>query len=82
MENLWTEQEHSIIREMTKYAFIGNQENVKTELEVFLNTTDVDEIMITSHLYDLKAKMHCLGLIAPYFKSRSVLQNSQPSALV
>jgi luciferase family oxidoreductase group 1 len=68
MGNIWTEQEQAAIRQMTKYAFIGSPKNVKAELEVFLNTTEADEIMITSHLYDLNVKLHCLELIAPFFK--------------
>ena len=71
MEGLWSDQEQLVIRQMTKYAFVGTGNNVKDQLEVFLDTTEVDEIMITSHLYDLDAKMQCMELVAPYFRTQS-----------
>jgi luciferase family oxidoreductase group 1 len=69
MEGLWTEQEQAAISHMTHYAFIGSAATVKKGLENFLASTNVDEVMITSHIYDLKAKIHSYELIAPFFKT-------------
>jgi luciferase family oxidoreductase group 1 len=76
MDNLWSDQEQAAIRQMTQYAFIGSASRVKEELEVFLDTTDVNEIMITSHLYDLKKKMRCMELVAPFFRFRSEIERN------
>ena len=76
MNNLWSDQEQAAIRQMTQYAFIGSANRVKEELEVFLDTTDVNEIMITSHLYDLKKKMRCMELVAPFFRFRSEIERN------
>jgi luciferase family oxidoreductase group 1 len=69
MDALWNEAERAAINNMTQYAFVGNVQTVKMQLESFLETTDVDEIMITSHIYSLEAKMRCYELAAPLFKT-------------
>jgi len=68
MEGIWTPQEEAGIRQMMHYAFIGSAATVKKGLENFLSATGVNEIMATSHIYDLKAKMYSYELIAPFFK--------------
>lgn len=68
MDNLWSEPEQATIRHMTQYAFIGNNTTVQHGLQEFLKTTGVDEIMITSHLYDLQAKQKSYALVVPFFK--------------
>lgn len=37
---------------MLKYAFIGDKEHVKTKTEEFLKATQVNELMVVSHIYD------------------------------
>lgn len=70
MEGLWNEAEKAAIQNMMQYAFIGSPATIKEGLESFLKATRVDEIMITSHIYSLEAKMHCYQLAAPLFKTR------------
>lgn len=70
MEAIWTPQEEAAIRQMMRYAFIGSPATVKKGLANFLSETEVNEIMVTSHIYDLKAKMYSYELIAPFFKTR------------
>lgn len=69
MDGVWTEQEKAAIHHMMHYAFIGGTEKVKTELYKFLATTKVDEIMVTTHMFDLQARLHSYELIAPLFKT-------------
>jgi luciferase family oxidoreductase group 1 len=68
MEGVWTPQEKAAIDQMTQFAFIGEPSKLDTELQLFASATKVDEIMVTSHIYDLEAKMHGHELIAPMFK--------------
>jgi len=70
MEGFWSEAEQGHIQHMTQYAFIGSTDTVHSGLQSFLDTTGVNEIMITSHVYDLKAKLKCYELVAPFFKKR------------
>lgn len=70
MEELWNDAEKAALHHMTQYAFIGSSETIKKELQSFLKTTAVSEIMITSHIHSLEAKMRCYELVAPFFKRR------------
>jgi hypothetical protein len=67
MDGLWNEGEKAAIANMTEYAFVGSVPTVKTGLQFFLEATGVDEIMITSHIYSLEAKMYCYELVASLF---------------
>jgi luciferase family oxidoreductase group 1 len=70
MEGIWSEAEKGGVKQMMHYAFIGNQATVTASLQSFLDTTEVQEIMIASHLFDLRARKRSLELIAPLFKKR------------
>jgi luciferase family oxidoreductase group 1 len=69
MDEVWSEAERSAIQHMMHYSFIGGTEKIKSELQAFADTTNVDEIMVASHVYDLQAKLHSYELIAPLFKT-------------
>lgn len=71
MDDLWNEGEKAAIANMTQYAFVGNVPAIKTGLQSFLERTGVDEIMITSHVYSLEAKMHCYELVAELFETKN-----------
>ena len=64
MEDIWTDREKFGVQQMTAYSFLGNIETIKTSLQSFVDETEVDEIMIASHLYDSDVKMRSLELIA------------------
>lgn len=67
MDGLWNEGERAAIANMTQYAFLGTVPVVQKELQSFLERTGVDEVMITSHIYSLEAKLHCYELVASLF---------------
>jgi alkanesulfonate monooxygenase SsuD/methylene tetrahydromethanopterin reductase-like flavin-dependent oxidoreductase (luciferase family) len=69
MDDLWNEGERAAITHMTQYAFVGSVPTVKTGLQSFLETTAVDEIMITSHIYSLETKIRCYEMVAPLFET-------------
>jgi luciferase family oxidoreductase group 1 len=70
METIWSDAERTAIQHMMRYSFIGDAEKVKNDLQDFVITTNVDEVMVASHLYHLQDKIHCYELIAPLFKNR------------
>ena len=72
MDAIWSDAERAAIRHMMRYSFIGDAEKLGNELQSFINTTNVDEVMAASHLYHLQDKIHCYELIAPFFKRRPV----------
>jgi luciferase family oxidoreductase group 1 len=68
MDELWSEPERAAIHHMTQYAFIGDVAHVQKELQSFLDVTQVDEMMVTSHIYDLAARIKSYEIIRPFFK--------------
>jgi len=52
---------------MTTYSFLGTPETIGKSLQAFVDDTQVDEIMVASHLYDLDARMRSLELISSLF---------------
>lgn len=70
MEGVWTEPERAAVQHMMQYSFVGSADTVKKSLEAFVQATGIQELMITSHLYDLEAKKACYRLVAPFFKRR------------
>ncbi len=69
MEGRWTEAEKAAVHHLFQYTFVGGTERVEDGLKKFVQATGVDELMVTSHLYDLEAKKICYRLIAPLFKT-------------
>jgi luciferase family oxidoreductase group 1 len=68
MDGIWTEREEQGVRQMLAYAFLGDQQTIGKSLQTFVDRTGVDEIMITTHLYDEDKKMRSLELTASLFK--------------
>ncbi|HSU49290.1 MAG TPA: LLM class flavin-dependent oxidoreductase [Segetibacter sp.] len=64
MDNIWTEPEKAAILQMMKYTFIGGPKTIKAKLKTFISETAVDEIMITSHIYDHEARLHSYEILA------------------
>ena len=67
MENIWTPDEERGVMQMTTYSFLGTTETLAKSFQAFVDKTQVDEIMISSHLYDLDARKRSLELIASLF---------------
>lgn len=69
MDGIWADHEKAAVMQMMQYTFIGSAKTVREGLQVFLDDTDVDEIMVASYIYDNAAKIHSYELIAPFFKT-------------
>ncbi len=70
MDGIWTEREEQGVRQMLSYAFIGKPETIEPSLQSFADRTGVDEIMVTTHLFDLAKKIRSLELTASVFKKQ------------
>src|SRR5690606_656005 len=57
-ENFMDPMEEAALQQMIAYSFIGGPEKVKTELQQFLDKTQVDELMITSPIYDHQDRLN------------------------
>ncbi|RYZ22083.1 MAG: LLM class flavin-dependent oxidoreductase, partial [Sphingobacteriales bacterium] len=77
MEGLWTDPERAAVRQMLHYAFIGNIDTVQKQLQAFVKATGVSELMITSHVYSLEAKIRCYEAVAGLFKTNTTTSQLQ-----
>lgn len=69
MEDIWTDAEEAGVMQMLHYSFIGSSETVEQLLQRFLDRTQLDEIMVTAHLYDLNARLKSFELTSRLFKT-------------
>lgn len=58
MDGLWGEYEEAAVRQMMKFTFIGNRKTISGDLANFQQQTQLDELMVTSHIYDPEARIH------------------------
>lgn len=70
MEGIWNDLEEEAVRQMLAVSFIGGKALVKANLESFLQQTQVDEIMVTSHIYDHGARLRSYELLAEILKGK------------
>lgn len=68
MEGLWNEQEEAIVYHKTACSFIGSPESIQMELKRFCDVLEVDELMVTSPIYDHQARMRSFELLMQAFK--------------
>ncbi|MBC7614541.1 MAG: LLM class flavin-dependent oxidoreductase [Pedobacter sp.] len=64
MNLIWNEMEEEAVHQMLSISFIGGVEKVKSDLQFFLNQTQVDEVMVTSHIFDHQARLRSYALFA------------------
>ncbi len=64
MNSVWNESERYAVMQMLNYTFIGSGANVRSKLLDFAAETGLNEIMITSHIYDHRARVHSYEIIS------------------
>lgn len=64
MDEIWSEYEKAAIMQMMQYTFIGSAETVKEKLRKFLESTQVGEIIVTSHIYDHAARLRSYEILS------------------
>lgn len=64
MDDKWDMSEMYAVQQMLVYSFIGSPATIKSELQQFLDSTQVDEIMVTSNIYDHAARLRSYEILA------------------
>ncbi len=72
INNLWTEAEAAAVEQMLTYSFIGSKEKIKNRMQLFLEQTQVNEIMVTSHIFDHAARLYSYKLFAGIMNSMHI----------
>ena len=60
----WTAEDRATVAHILHYAVVGAPAAVSKGLEGFLQLTDVDELMITSHVFDHEARKRSFEIVA------------------
>lgn len=68
MNDVWTDYEEAAVSQMIACSFFGSPETIKEDMESFIKQTGVDEVMVTSHIFDHQARLHSYQLFAELMK--------------
>jgi hypothetical protein len=63
MDGLWAEHEEAAVKQMMHYTFIGDRERIKTDLSLFQSQVQLDEMMVSSFIYDPAARIHSYEIL-------------------
>ena len=56
--------QHPAVKQMSKYAFIGSKETVKKKVKAFIEQTGIDELIVATHVFDVKDRINSVDLFA------------------
>ncbi|RYD51296.1 MAG: LLM class flavin-dependent oxidoreductase [Sphingobacteriales bacterium] len=65
----WTPQEKAHLSYMLALTFIGTPDQVKPQLDAFIEDYQPDELIAVSHIYSLEAKLRSYELLAELLKA-------------
>jgi len=64
MDKVWSREEAAAIQHMMSYTFIGSPSTVKKQLEKFIAQSEIDELMVTTNIYDQEDRLKSYELLA------------------
>ena len=62
-EDFMDPMEEAALQQMIKYSFIGSPEKVKKELNSFIEISQIDELMVTTAVYEHQARLHSYEIL-------------------
>lgn len=69
MEGLWSAEVQAAVYQMMQYSFIGDSKAISAGLTQFQQQTQLDEIMVTTHVYDPAARIHSYEVLMETIKA-------------
>lgn len=63
MDRIMSEEEHFHVNQMTSCSFVGSKEKLTVELKQFIDYTRIDELMITSPIFNHQDKLKSVRLV-------------------
>ncbi|SFB46236.1 LLM class flavin-dependent oxidoreductase [Algoriphagus aquimarinus] len=64
MDGIWSEPEAAAIQNMMACTFIGTKESLKPQFESFFKQVEVDELMVSTNIYDTDKRLKSLEITA------------------
>lgn len=68
MEDIWNEHTKYAVRQMLAYSFIGSKENIRSDIEQFLDQTGADELMVSTYIFDHELRVRSYELLTEVMK--------------
>ena len=63
LDGIMSEEEHFHVNQMTACSFVGSKKKVAIELEQFMDYTKIDELMLTSPIFDHEDKLKSIRIM-------------------
>lgn len=63
LDGIMSEEEHFHVNQMTACSFVGSKKKLKTELKQFIEYTQIDELMITTPIFDHEDKLKSIRIM-------------------
>ena len=63
MSDVWSPYEAQAVTQLMLYSFIGDPKTVAANINEFVSQTRVDEVIVTSHIYDFAARLNSFRLL-------------------
>ncbi|MDI6046137.1 LLM class flavin-dependent oxidoreductase [Flavobacterium yafengii] len=63
LDGIMSEEEHFHVNQMTACSFVGSKEKLVTELKQFIEYTQIDELMITSPIFNHDDKLKSIRIM-------------------
>lgn len=70
IDEIWSDYEAEAVSQMLACSFVGGPDKIRTEMQQFLDQTQIDEVMITSNIYDQEARLYSYQLFADILSAR------------
>ncbi|HJP34652.1 MAG TPA: LLM class flavin-dependent oxidoreductase [Gammaproteobacteria bacterium] len=64
MDDYWSPREKAEVEHMLQYAMVGSPETVRRKLESFVDLTGLDELVLTSQIYEHRARLRAFEIAA------------------
>ena len=64
IETYWSPTEKAMASQMLECSIVGQKETVRIGLQRLIEKTQADEVMLTSSIYDLEARLKSLAIVA------------------
>lgn len=68
MDGVWNYFQQEAVEQMLAYSIFGSPETVKNKLDAFVHSTQIDEVMVTSHIFDHQARLRSYEIFAEAMK--------------
>ncbi|HEY9560993.1 MAG TPA: LLM class flavin-dependent oxidoreductase [Anseongella sp.] len=73
IDDIWTDMEREAVHQMLSVSFIGGPERLRQSIGDFLAQTGVNEVIVSSTLYDHQARLRSYRLFAAIMKQQKVI---------